>query len=362
MAKIEKMLEMFSTRNVERAILIGDRPFQLYAGGRKVEGSLTPATQLREVLEEITPTQFLPSLNEGGAFHFRYPSPHGTFDIGVENFVGTLQVTITPAKAGTLAPKGPLYSTSQAEVTIVPTTPVIQPPAQDSPVSREMPAPPWAAPITLPSSSSTSSTTVSADSAPLDSTDSSPAQAIVIPATPPASDLAKPDSTKSVPLAQSNLGNLACTLHPDRAAAGVCAHSGKFYCSDDLVEVEGRLYGKENLSFVLSEARRTTPQVVINNSPQAIASPVVNTQFNAPPMPAPVMVASPQLSRLTAGLLGIFLGGLGIHRFYMGYHSIGWLQILVTVCTCGYGSIWGFIEGIVILCGGMKDAQGRPLV
>lgn len=68
-------------------------------------------------------------------------------------------------------------------------------------------------------------------------------------------------------------------------------------------------------------------------------------------------------SRLTAGLLGIFLGGLGVHRFYLGYTSIGVLQILVTIATCGIGGLWGIIEGILILGGsGIKtDADGRPL-
>ena len=68
-------------------------------------------------------------------------------------------------------------------------------------------------------------------------------------------------------------------------------------------------------------------------------------------------------SRLTAGLLGIFLGALGVHRFYLGYTSIGVLQILVTIATCGIGGLWGVVEGILILGGsGIKtDAEGRPL-
>jgi TM2 domain-containing membrane protein YozV/RNA polymerase subunit RPABC4/transcription elongation factor Spt4 len=70
-----------------------------------------------------------------------------------------------------------------------------------------------------------------------------------------------------------------------------------------------------------------------------------------------------QKSKLAAGLLGIFLGGLGIHRFYLGYTTMGIIQIVVSLITCGAGSIWGFIEGILILCGSTitKDAKGNPL-
>ena len=69
-------------------------------------------------------------------------------------------------------------------------------------------------------------------------------------------------------------------------------------------------------------------------------------------------------SRVAAGVLGILLGGLGVHRFYLGYTNIGIIQILVTVFTCGLGSIWGFVEGILILVKNdnfLTDANGVPL-
>lgn len=67
-------------------------------------------------------------------------------------------------------------------------------------------------------------------------------------------------------------------------------------------------------------------------------------------------------SQLVAGLLGIFVGGLGVHRFYLGYTAIGVAQLLVTFATCGLGAVWGFIEGILILTGGINaDAEGKPL-
>lgn len=67
-------------------------------------------------------------------------------------------------------------------------------------------------------------------------------------------------------------------------------------------------------------------------------------------------------SKLAAGLLGIFLGGFGVHRFYLGYIGIGIAQIVVTIITFGFGALWGFIEGILILAGSMnKDAMGYTL-
>ncbi len=66
-------------------------------------------------------------------------------------------------------------------------------------------------------------------------------------------------------------------------------------------------------------------------------------------------------SKLAAGLLGIFLGGLGVHRFYLGYTAIGVVQLILTICTCGASSVWGLIEGILCLTGHIRDVDGRPL-
>jgi hypothetical protein len=65
---------------------------------------------------------------------------------------------------------------------------------------------------------------------------------------------------------------------------------------------------------------------------------------------------------LTALLLAIFLGTLGIHRFYTGHTGIGIGQIALTVFTCGIGGmVWQIIDIILIANGSFRDAQGRPL-
>lgn len=73
-----------------------------------------------------------------------------------------------------------------------------------------------------------------------------------------------------------------------------------------------------------------------------------------------------QKSKLAAGLLGIFLGALGVHNFYLGYIGKAVAQLLISILSCGIlafvSTIWGLIEGILILCGEInKDANGVPL-
>jgi len=68
-------------------------------------------------------------------------------------------------------------------------------------------------------------------------------------------------------------------------------------------------------------------------------------------------------SKRLAGLLGVFLGPTGAHRFYLGYTWIGIAQVVVTLVTYGIGGIWGIVEGILILTGRIRlDAKGRPLM
>ena len=76
-----------------------------------------------------------------------------------------------------------------------------------------------------------------------------------------------------------------------------------------------------------------------------------------------------QKSKLTAGLLGIFLGCFGVHNFYLGYNGKAIGQLLLTLlgwilCFTGPFAawIWGLIEGILILTGSItKDADGNEL-
>ena len=67
---------------------------------------------------------------------------------------------------------------------------------------------------------------------------------------------------------------------------------------------------------------------------QTVVVQVANPMYPPNSMAQPFVTAPPK-SKMTAGLLAIFLGGLGIHRFYLGNNGLGVVMLLITVLSLG---------------------------
>ncbi len=75
-----------------------------------------------------------------------------------------------------------------------------------------------------------------------------------------------------------------------------------------------------------------------------------------------VPAGAEQKSKLVAVLLAFFIGGFGVHDFYLGYTKYGVIKIVLTLCTGVGGSVWALIDFIRLLTGSLdKDANGVPL-
>jgi len=75
------------------------------------------------------------------------------------------------------------------------------------------------------------------------------------------------------------------------------------------------------------------------------------------PAPAPVPAGEGK-DWLTTLLLCIFVGNLGVHRFYVGKTGSGVLWLL-TLGICGIGTL---VDLVMIIMGNFKDANGQDLV
>jgi TM2 domain-containing membrane protein YozV len=109
--------------------------------------------------------------------------------------------------------------------------------------------------------------------------------------------------------------------------------------AETLVQAEGSTEWKPLSSFPeLAAELKTAPP------PFASSSAV-------PPFAS---MSNPRASnKIPAGICGIILGGLGVHKFILGYTGTGLIMLLVSVVSCGtlypVMHIIGIIEGIIYL-------------
>jgi len=131
-----------------------------------------------------------------------------------------------------------------------------------------------------------------------------------------------------------------------------------------IIGTDGRQYGPvtaEQLRRWLAENRVHALTLVQTEGAQdwkpLSAFPEFAAELTAVPppiIPAASTVAARASHKIPAGILGILLGSLGIHKFILGYTGAGLIMLLVTVLSCFILSpimhIIGLIEGIIYLC------------
>ncbi len=171
-----------------------------------------------------------------------------------------------------------------------------------------------------------------------------------------------------------NCKNCGCTIEENEK-----------FCSNCGTKIEPEAEPVEATYTEVSEnvMPEENPQLADNINPQGNPQPEYYQQQGAAPQgqyaPQTVFVqpvVDMRKSKLTAGLLGIFLGAFGVHNFYLNYTTKAIIQVSVTgacillsFCTFGISlfgymgiSVWGLIEGIMILAGSINvDGKGMPL-
>jgi TM2 domain-containing membrane protein YozV len=131
-----------------------------------------------------------------------------------------------------------------------------------------------------------------------------------------------------------------------------------------IVGVDGQQYGPVNAEEIrrwIADKRANAQTLVqaegsLEWKPLGSFSEFASELKALPPpiAPPPSAVASRASNKIPAGICGILLGPLGIHKFILGYTGAGLVMLLVTILTCGIAwpvmYIIGLIEGIIYLC------------
>jgi TM2 domain-containing membrane protein YozV len=133
-----------------------------------------------------------------------------------------------------------------------------------------------------------------------------------------------------------------------------------------IIGTDGKPYGPvgaEEIRRWLAENRINAQTLVQADGVQEwkplISFPEFASGFkNAPPV-APPTAAMRASGKIPAGICGILLGSLGIHKFILGYTGAGLVMLLVSLLSCLILSpimhLIGLIEGIVYLCKSDED-------
>ena len=153
-----------------------------------------------------------------------------------------------------------------------------------------------------------------------------------------------------------------CYVHNDVEAVGTCVGCGKFICENCNTEIKGKNYCKKCVDELFEESKKkiekledhsktNQPMVFMNAGGGGGASSSSSSSSSS--NNGGSLTGRYTKSKVVAGILGIFLGGLGAHKFYLG--RWGWGIIYLLFCWTYIPSIIGFIEGIVYLVSNEND-------
>jgi TM2 domain-containing membrane protein YozV len=145
-----------------------------------------------------------------------------------------------------------------------------------------------------------------------------------------------------------------------------------------IIGADGREYGPvgaEQLRQWMTEGRVNAQTLIQPDGVtewKALANyPELLTPPSPPVVPAPPPPRPPNADKkIAAGLCGIIIGGLGIHKFILGYTGEGVTMLLISLLggllTCGIASavmhLIGLVEGIIYLTKSDDDFIATYLV
>lgn len=111
------------------------------------------------------------------------------------------------------------------------------------------------------------------------------------------------------------------------------------------------------LSYAAFPAATSSSATTTTTSAAPAAVTMAEEAFHAPKSLTAKTATAPASgkSQIVAAILCFFLGGLGIHRFYLGYTWQGVVQLL----TGGGCGIWALIDFIRILIGDLGPKSGN---
>lgn len=147
---------------------------------------------------------------------------------------------------------------------------------------------------------------------------------------------------------------MRCNYHEDREAVSACTECGKFICEGCQVIIDGKAICKTCIESGAYNPRRNYESNSNNSGRYNYGQNNGQTNYNYNYS----VNKSGEKNWLVTLLLCLFVGTLGVHRFYVGKIGTGILQLI----TFGGFGIWTLVDFILIACKKFTDANGNLIV
>lgn len=160
---------------------------------------------------------------------------------------------------------------------------------------------------------------------------------------------------------------MECVVHNGAPAAGACVGCGSFFCGSCLTEIKRKKYCSPCTSDLLEAKDREVERERARADSGRHQNIVVNATGGSSSAAASAggghhhhsRHQEPGASKILCAVLAL-LFPIGLHRFLMGHVGTGIVQMCLALFL-GIGIFWSWIDGILILTGSLRMADGRPL-